>query len=387
MASIRKLPNGTFQATIYLGRDANNKQIRKYITRKTEKEARSVARQIEQEYEDGLFLNIPNMKFSTWADKYLEIREKHLSPTTYIYYKACINNHFKPYFGKLKLNQINDIHISQYIAIKLKEGLSKATVRKHFVILSNMFKMALKKKNPCDLVEAPSGKSNARYVPTTEEFERLLSAVEGLWDELPILLAAWCGMREGEIFCLKVNDILDDKIRIDENRALSESGNEDDGPKYKYIDKEPKSDNGYRIITVPDYVMSLLKKRIQSLNLKNDDYIFNMRPDSYGKRFAKIIKYHNMMLENPPKGKKASFAKDTLPLQLKIQDKPIPKFTFHALRHYHATVLYEQSIPDQYAAERLGHDVMVLKKIYQRLQLDKKTKLDEKIKDIFKKPE
>jgi hypothetical protein len=56
-------------------------------------------------------------------------------------------------------------------------------------------------------------------------------------------------------------------------------------------------------------------------------------------------------------------------------------------RHYHATVLYEESIPDLYAAERLGHDVMVLKRIYQRLQLKKKTSLDEKVKEIFKKPE
>jgi integrase len=395
MASIRKLSNGTFQATISCGRDAQNRQIRRFVTRSTEKECKSAARKIEQDYVDGKLSNYSNMKFSAWADKFIEIkRPPELSPTTYRFYKGCINTHFIPYFNRMKLCQITDIHIREYLAVKRKEvygkhkkHYSEATIKKHYAILSNMLGMALKHNNPCLNVDAPSDDSEPRYVPTTEEFDRLLNAVDGLWDELPILLAAWCGMRQGEIFGLKVNDVLGDKIRVDENRALAEVEEvEKGGNKYEYIDKDPKSENGNRIIAVPEYIMALVHERIKSLNLKDNDRLFNMRPDSYGKRFSDIIMYHNLMLTDKPTGRQASFNNDSLPKTLHIQDAPIPEFTFHALRHYHATVLYEQHYPDLYAANRLGHDINVLKKIYQRLRLKQKDTFDDKISETFKKP-
>jgi integrase len=63
----------------------------------------------------------------------------------------------------------------------------------------------------------------------------------------------------------------------------------------------------------------------------------------------------------------------------------LPDIRFHDLRHYHATVLYNNNVSDKYAAERLGHDIMVLKKIYQHLQESTKSKEDQKILEIFKK--
>jgi integrase len=270
---------------------------------------------------------------------------------------------------------------------KTKKNLSGGSIKKHFAVLSNMLGIVLKNNNPCLFMKSPENNPEPRYVPTTDEFDRLLNAVDGLWDELPILLAAWCGMRQGEIFCLKVNDVMGDKIRVDENRALAEKElAEENSPKYEYIDKDPRSENGNRVVAVPSYIMELINKRIAELNLKDDDYLFDMRPDSYGKRFASIIHYHNLVLTKNPTGKKASFAKTTLPRQLHIQSKPIPEFTFHALRHYHATVLYEKHYPDLYAAERLGHDVMVLKRIYQRLRLKERNSFDDKIQETFKKP-
>jgi integrase len=81
-----------------------------------------------------------------------------------------------------------------------------------------------------------------------------------------------------------------------------------------------------------------------------------MRPDSYGKRFRKIIYYHNKIFDEKQKKlkknkkekiKKMPYAPDSLPKTLKIQESKIPDMTFHALRHYHATVLYRQKVPDK----------------------------------------
>lgn len=44
--------------------------------------------------------------------------------------------------------------------------------------------------------------------------------------------------------------------------------------------------------------------------------------------------------------------------------------------------MYENEIPDQYAAERLGDDIKTMKSVYQHLRLDKRKEIDTKIKNI-----
>ena len=62
MASIRKMKNGKFQATVYVGRDSDGKQLREYITADTERECKAQARKMETELDEGTFVNIENKK-------------------------------------------------------------------------------------------------------------------------------------------------------------------------------------------------------------------------------------------------------------------------------------------------------------------------------------
>lgn len=48
MTSITKRPNGSYQATICAGVDTEGKRIRKYLTRKTLKEAKKATFEFEQ---------------------------------------------------------------------------------------------------------------------------------------------------------------------------------------------------------------------------------------------------------------------------------------------------------------------------------------------------
>lgn len=62
-----------------------------------------------------------------------------------------------------------------------------------------------------------------------------------------------------------------------------------------------------------------------------------------------------------------------------MRDKKIPKTRLHFLRHYDATWLYGNDVLDHLAAERLGHDIKVLKEIYQHLGVKKKDEINRKI--------
>jgi len=343
MASIRKLANGNYQATIFVDRDANGKQLRKYITKSTEKACKAAARELEQEIYDGRFIDIENVKLSTWMDKWLELNEQRLSPSTFVSYKIYVDAHFKPVLGKFKLNKINEIHIKEFMNDKLKT-LSPTTVRKHILVLRRILEDALKHKNPARNVKVPHADEYKPYVLTASEFDLIYNSVKGTRDEVIVLLAAWCGLRRGEIFALKPDDInaKTNTIRIDESRSISEKG---------YVDKKPKSKNGLRLIAVPEYLMGLLET-YRKQQRKITDRIFQLRPDNYSSYFAEMI-----------------------------QKRKLPPIRFHDLRHFHATWLYNQGIPDHYAAQRLGHDIHVLKGIYQHLNVDRKLDIDDSIRN------
>lgn len=397
MAHIRKLKNNTFQAAVYVGTSAEldkkgkPKKIYEYITCTTEKECKVRARELETDIENRTYSSLGNVKFNAWVDKWMEVnfidysnknvKPGRYKPSTQVSYKMYIETHFKPFFKRFKLKDVQEMHIKEYMTKKLNTGLSPTTIRKHFYILSDIFYDALKIKSPCRDVEPPKLKKYKPQILTEEGFDLMRNALKGTWDEIPLLLAAYCGMREGEIFALKWDDI-DDKnelITVDETRAISEDG---------YIDGDPKSERGIRIIAAPDFLFSLIEKH-RLTQKKISHYLFDMRPDSYSERFGKLIDRHNSAIKRLRSGK--SVMEDYTikfehkrKVQFTPQKKPLPDVRFHDLRHYHATILHKNGVSDQYAADRLGHDIMVLKKIYQHLELGTKKAIDEKVKQIFK---
>ena len=385
MAHIRKLKNGTFQAVIYAGKsiqlDKKGKPKKKYeyITCDTERECKRLARELETEIDEGRYSNMGNFRFSAWCKKWSEVSFNNLSPSTVKSYDMYINYHFIPFFGDTKLKDIKEMRIKEYINQKLKT-LSSATVKKHFYLLSCLFKDALKGKNPCLYIKPPKIAKYEPYVLDEAGFKLIHAALKNTWDEIPLLLAAYCGMREGEIFALKWDDVDKENgfIRVDEAKAISKKG---------YVTKDPKSERGKRKIAAPEILFDLIEKhRLTQKVISN--WIFNMRPDSYSDRFGKLIDRHNAAIKKIRSGKKD---RDDFEVKFEYKRKvqfnpqkvPLPDVKFHDLRHYHATILHKHGISDQYAAQRLGHDIMVLKKIYQHLELDVKKDLDQKVKNIF----
>jgi len=349
MASVKKNKNGTFTATISIGRDDNGKHIRKYITCDTEKECKTKARELETELTEGTFINIKNIRLSTWLDEWLEMNKNTIAPSTYILYKGYIRAHYKPALGDYKLSQLNEIHIKMFINEKL-ETLTQNTVRKLLFVLRKALFDAMKHKSPAKYIEVPSKQKTRFRLITEDEFNMIYEeAKKDILDECIILLAAWCGFRRSEIFAIKPNDISikNNTITIDEARTISDNG---------YIDKRPKSENGFRTAKIPIYLIELIDK-YRKQQEKIDNRLFNLRPDSYTHRFKRIVNRTNINNKN---------------------------IVFHDLRHYHASWLYSNNIPDLYAIERLGLDINTLKKIYQHLDKETKKEYDNKILNMAK---
>jgi integrase len=400
---VRKTKSGSWEAAVYVGTSAEldkhgkPKKLYEWITCDTEKECRLKKRDLETEIENRSHSSYGDWQFDVWCDKWMEVNfvdysqpnildkvKPKYKPSTQVSYEMYIETHFKKFFGKKKLKDISEMNIKEYIAKKIKgspecKALSSTTIAKHFYVLSDILYDALKIKNPCRDIEPPEIKKYKPIILDENGFNLILDALRNTWDEIPLLLSAWCGLRQGEIFCLKWDDIDKENclITIDENRAISEFG---------YMDVDPKSERGIRTIPVAKKIIDLLESH-RLKQKKISQYVFEMRPDSYSGRFGKLIDRHNKALKDLKGGKvkRSDFILKghKRSVEFNLAKAPLPDIRFHDLRHYHATILYKNGISDQYAAERLGHDIKVLKSIYQHLEDSTKRKEDDKVKEIF----
>ena len=75
MATIRKRPNGTWQAAVFVGRDPiTGKQLFEYVTCSTQKECKQKARELEQERDEGRLVNIENIRVVEWIKKWMDLK-------------------------------------------------------------------------------------------------------------------------------------------------------------------------------------------------------------------------------------------------------------------------------------------------------------------------
>jgi integrase len=358
MASIKKRPNGTYQATIYTGRDENGKPLKpEYVTRITLKECKAAAREIEQNIADGKFVRVDNVRVMALIEMHIRVNRNSYSPSTRSLYKSYVKNHYEPFFGNKKVKDINEYHAKEFKNIVI--GECPGSARRILSFIKTVFRDAMRDKSPFKELKLPKESKVTYNIPETEEFQTIHEGFFGTEYEPKILLAGWAGLRREEIFALKPNDLNfnDNIIKIDEAYVINDDG--------KFEFKDPKSENGFRDIVAPQYLMDLLKPIAEerTLSLMNTDLsmltkeeieerkrLFQGRPDNFSSSFAKMIRRKNL-----------------------------PKVRFHDLRHYQATWLHDNDFPDDYAAKRLGHTKAVLKAIYQHLRPQKEKGLDDKI--------
>jgi integrase len=351
MATFEKRKNGSWRAKVYAGRDANGKVLYKSVTKPSLKECKAAARALEQQIADNRFVDVGRTRLAAWLDKWLELNEGRLSPTTFITYRLYVETHYKPFFKNLRLAQVNEIHCRDFMNEQLlKKGLSPTTVRKHMLVLSEILRDALKDKNPCEDIKVPEPDEFLPHVVSDDEFQAIRQAMagtrRGLRDEVIVCLAGWCGLRRGEIFAIGLDDLdyVNNKIRIDEARALSKDG---------YVTKKPKSKKGLRVVAAPPELMDMLWQYRKSLGPAAGPLLFPGRPDNWSGHYTEVLRRHGL-----------------------------PPVRFHDLRHYHTNWMYENGFPDQYAAKRAGHDIQTLKKIYQHLRLSREESLDEAVRQV-----
>lgn len=333
--------------------------------------ARSAGMQAWNEYHQaGEVRNLSDMSFSDYLDFWLENYCSRLKTTTILGYKKRINTHIRPILGKYRLRSLTPAILQKFINTMFDEGFSRNTISSIKGILSGSLSYAVEPMHlllisPMNGVKMPSPRATPKTpsnqhphtVITLEQMERILERYpEGSSVHIPLLLGYYCGMRLGEAYALTWDDINFDQNTIEINKQVQMSSD-----KKHWMFTPPKYES-YRTIKMGPKVRETLLRRWELLAECKDAY----------KEFYHQITLDDQKLLDTGNGKPV-FLVNTRENGTYIQprtmtdtarvihgDLNIPDFTYHSLRHSHATHLAEEGVHPKTIQARLGHKKMAV---------------------------
>ena len=344
--SIRKRGN-TWSYSFDIGKVNGKRKRKEKGGFKTKKEAQTALREALNDYEySGSVVNDKNLTFSDyldyWFDQYVKINCKY---KTQEYYKRTIKNHLKPALGNYKLKSLNPASLQQFINSKYIEGFSRSSLSHFSALISASLKMAVHpykflKENPMQYVKIPSNpnvksNSNKLKIISIEDFKKIINRFPfGSNFYIPLQIAFHTGLRGGEVCALQWSN-------IDlENKTLTVEHTQVDKGNGVYELGTPKTKSSYRTIVIGNTLIDVLKqhKLYQKENkLKYGEYYSNSD-------FICTKENGTLVTINSFK-----YLSRVVNYELGIN------FSFHSLRHTHATMLLEGGANIKDIQHRLGH--------------------------------
>lgn len=187
-------------------------------------------------------------------------------------YRNLLTRHLLPRLGGYAITQLTPKVIHGFVDELESSGLAENTIRGAYRLLSSAMRYALDegviRKSPCRKVHIQHRERGEQRVLSRSEQEKLRQTADGSRD-LPALLSLYTGMRLGEICALKWSDIDWQKGTITVRRTVQRiagKGAESNSRRTLLMIGTPKSRRSCRVIPVPEFILALLRERLQSCN-------------------------------------------------------------------------------------------------------------------------
>lgn len=162
---------------------------------------------------------------------------------------------------------------------------------------------------------------------------------------LEILLGLFCGLRKGEILGLKESDFDFEKETVKICRQIVSNPkiakDEFKIEEYRVIERNPKTENSFRILRVPQVVINEVKRRLQKIQYDRE---------RFGEDYIDLG--YICCQEN---GKPRGLSSFNIALTKLCNRNGLPVITVHGLRHMFATILLEQGVSLVKISGLLGH--------------------------------
>lgn len=306
----------------------------------TQQDAIAARRKMLNELEQGRIITAKGQTVGQFLEYWLEeVHKPAVRLHTYVNYRRFLDNHILPEIGHIPLGKLAPEQVQALYSRKLKEGLSPKSISVMHGLLHTALAQAVKWRrvsyNVCDDVKPPRLIKREAHSLTPEQAQRLLEAAKGHRLEVLLTLAITTGMRRGEIVGLKWADIDFVTRSLHVCRTVDRLGG------YGFTVSEPKTATGKRKISLPHFVIAMLKEhRTRQLEVRlkvgptweDHDIVFC---DARGRFFDPNYLYRLF--------------------QEFLKEAGLPPMRFHDLRHSAATILLSMGVNPKVIQELLGH--------------------------------
>jgi len=297
-------------------------------------------------------------QFSELAERYIigKPRPRPLKPTTEANYRYLLERHILPTLGGRRIDGISPAAVQQWY-----ESLSpkRPTERAHaYALLRSIMQFAVDRplalipENPCQTPSA--GRVVAKGKIRTATLEELQVIVDHMPERLrlAVLIAAWCGLRQGETMELRRQDVNLTRGTLAVSRAVTRVAGADP------IVGDPKSEAGNRVVSIPPHILPAFKEHLKKHTGVERDALLFWGRDS-GEQLAPSTLYRWYYPAREAAGRK--------------------DLRWHDLRHTSATMAAETGASLRDLMHRHGHSTAAASLRYQHYVLTRDQELAAKL--------
>ncbi|MCU1624093.1 MAG: putative prophage phiRv2 integrase [Frankiales bacterium] len=283
----------------------------------------------EEKRESGLTLG-------AYAETWLASRD--LTPRTRALYREQLDSLILPALGGVRLDRLTPTTVANwYATLNPKTPTRRAQT---YSLLRSICRTAVKfdliDASPCRIDGGGSTRKNhTTKIATLDELEKMVTAITPRYQAM-VLLAAWCGLRFGELAELRRKDLDLDAPVVRVSRGMTRVDGE-------VVIGAPKSEAGRRAVTIPPHLVPALAEHLDAhVEPEPDALLF---PAQHGGHMAPASLYRVWYPAREAAGR--------------------PDLRFHDLRHTGATLAAQTGATLADLMHRLGHSTPAAALIYQ----------------------
>ena len=263
------------------------------------------------------------MNYETWYNKFLLLYRDEIAEKTRESYDHCYRVFIAPYLAAVELEVITPDEIQAVInGAKREAGTRQAQIV--YAQIHGCLARAARSRhipfNPADCIDKPKHEQEQGRPLSGADITALLPYIRS---DVGFALAAWAGLRRGEILGLQRRDVdlLGGTINVERQRLRV---------KGRIIITTPKSAAGNRIVPISQELFSVLRQSCRLLT--PNAYLYPFAPETFNRRWKRA------------------------------QEQAEIKRTYriHDLRHTYATELVKQGINLKALQYLMGHSTLQL---------------------------
>jgi integrase len=222
--------------------------------------------------------------------------DRALEPKTRAGYESILAAHLTPEFGDRRVSTITPERVEAYIRRLSDDGMAAGTVRSVYAALratlNTADRLRMISNNPCIGAKLPRPAHREMLFLSGEEVATLAGAIHPHFRVL-ICVAAYTGLRAGELGALRRSDVDLLRGRLAVNQALDDLSSTRLPEAERGLTFGPTKTHARRTITLPALLRELLTEHLMTCAPEADALVFTMpnggpiRQTNFYKRYFK----------------------------------------------------------------------------------------------------